>query len=294
MAELAVALLPFAVERLWNLLVRETGRFQGVEEQFKGLKNDVDTLRCFLKDAEAKKHSSEMVRKVIKGIKEIVFDAEDIIETFLLKKELGESSSSSVKRFAYVTVKSMVLGFDMKAISKRISKVILDMQNLGVQKVIINEEYMQSLLVKEREMRQTFPTSDEDHLVGLERSVERLVGYLVEEDSSQVVSITGMGGLGKTTLARKVFNLETIKSHFPGLAWVCVSQQFERKCVWQTILRQLRPECDVSKMKEDELLESIVRVLETQKALIVIDDIWRKGDWDRIKPVFLLKKGESL
>ncbi|WZZ37016.1 hypothetical protein YC2023_020417 [Brassica napus] len=119
---MAEALLPFAVERLWNLLVRETKQFQGVEEQFEGLKNDVDTLRCFLKDAEAKKHSSEMVRKVIKDIKEIVLDAEDIVETFLLKKELGESSSSSVKRFAYVTVKSMVLGFDMKTISKRISK----------------------------------------------------------------------------------------------------------------------------------------------------------------------------
>ncbi|XP_048604303.1 probable disease resistance protein At1g59620 isoform X1 [Brassica napus] len=292
MAELAVALLPFAVERLWNLLVRETKQFQGVKEQFEGLKNDVDTLRCFLKDAEAKKHSSEMVRKVIKDIKEIVFDAEDIIETFLLKKELGESSSSSVKRFAYVTVKSMVLGFDMKPISKRISKVILDMQNLDVQKFIVNEEDMQSLLVKERELRQTFPTSDEDHLVGLERSVERLVGYLVEEDGSQVVSITGMGGLGKTTLARQVYNHETIKSHFPkGLVWVCVSQQFERKCVWQTILRQLWPECDVSKMMEQELREKIVRVLETKKALIVIDDIWREGDWDLIKDVFLPRKG---
>ncbi|CAF2144728.1 unnamed protein product, partial [Brassica napus] len=61
------------------------------------------------------------------------------------------------------------------------------MQNLGVQKVIVNEEYMQSLL-------------------------------------------------------------------------------FERKCLWQTILRQLLPECDVSKMMEGELLEKIVRVLETQKA----------------------------
>ncbi|CAN6859048.1 unnamed protein product, partial [Brassica oleracea] len=288
---MAEALLPFAVERLSNLLVRETERFQGVEEQFKGLKNDVDTLRCFLKDAEAKKHSSEMVRKVIKDIKEIVLDAEDIVETFLLKKELGESSSSSVKRFAYVTVKSMVLGFDMKPISKRISKVILDMQNLGVQKVIVNEEDMKFLQVRERKMRETFCIVDEkEPIVGMEKNIEILVGYLVEEDSSQVVSIIGMGGLGKTTLARKVFNHETIKSHFPGLAWVCVSQQFERKFVWQTILRHLMPECDVTKMMEEELLEKIVRVLETQKTLIVIDDIWSEGDWDLIN-VFLPKKG---
>ncbi|KAJ4887867.1 Disease resistance protein (NBS class) family [Raphanus sativus] len=292
MAEVAVALLPFAVERLWNLLVREAERFQGVEEQFEGLKKDVDMLRCFLKDAEAKKHASEMVKKTIKDIKEIVYDAEDVVETFLLKKELKESSSSSVKRFACVTITRMGLGSDMRTICKRISEVIRDMQNLGVQKVIVDDEHMQALQVREREMRQTFSRDDEEQpFVGIERNVEKLVGYLVEEDSSQVVSITGMGGLGKTTLARQVFNHKKIKSHFPALAWVCVSQQFERKCVWQTILRQLRPECDVSKMMEDELLEKIVRVLETQKALIVIDDIWREGDWDLIKPVFLPKKG---
>ncbi|KAL0693527.1 hypothetical protein Bca4012_060707 [Brassica carinata] len=292
MAEVAVALLPFAVERLWNLLVREAEQFQGFEEQFEGLKKDVDMLRCFLKDAEAKKHASEMVKKTIKDIKEIVYDAEDIVETFLLKKELKESSSSSVKRFACATVKRMGLSSDMRIIRKRISEVIRDMQNLGVQKVIVDDEHMQALQVREREMRQTFSRDDEEQLiVGIERNVERLVGYLLKEDSRQVFAITGMGGLGKTTLARKVFNHETIKSHYPGLAWVCISQQFERKCVWQTILRQLWPECDVSKMMEDELQEKIVRVLETQKALIVIDDIWREEDWDLIKPVFLPKKG---
>ncbi|KAG2301232.1 hypothetical protein Bca52824_029883 [Brassica carinata] len=86
MAELAVALLPFAVERLWNLLVRETKQLQGVEEQFEGLKSDVKKLRCFLQDADAKKHIKDTVKDTIKDIKEIVFDAEDIIETFLLKK----------------------------------------------------------------------------------------------------------------------------------------------------------------------------------------------------------------
>ncbi|KAF3565814.1 hypothetical protein DY000_02012948 [Brassica cretica] len=72
---MAEALLSFGVERLWNLLVRESEQFQGVEEQFDGLKNDVEMLRCFLEDAEAKRHTSAMVRNTIKEIREIVLDA---------------------------------------------------------------------------------------------------------------------------------------------------------------------------------------------------------------------------
>ncbi|CAF2144725.1 unnamed protein product [Brassica napus] len=175
---LAVALLPFAVERLWNLLVRVTERFQGVEEQFEGLKSDVKKLRCFLKDADAKKHTSAMVKETIKEINEVVLDAEDIIETFLLKKELGESSSSSVKRFAYASVKSMVLGFDMKTISKRISKVILDMQKFGVQNAIVNEEDMKSLQLRERKMREMFCIVGAKVYSVLYLSSEELPAYL--------------------------------------------------------------------------------------------------------------------
>ncbi|KAF3499440.1 hypothetical protein F2Q69_00039656 [Brassica cretica] len=52
-----------------------------------------------------------------------------------------------------------------------------------------------------------------------------------------------------------------------------------------------RPEIKVLEMTEYVLQEKLSEVLETQKALIVIDDIWREGDWDRIKYVFLQKKG---
>ncbi|CDY45150.1 BnaA09g14420D [Brassica napus] len=255
-------LLSFGVERLWKLLIRESEKFQGVEEQFNGFKRDVEMLRCFLEDAEAKKHTSAMVRNTIKEVKEIVLDAEDIVETFLLKEKLGNTSGimKNVRRLPWVISERRELAFGIEAISKRISKVIRDMQSYGVQQFIKN--------------------------------VEILVGYLVAKDSShQVVSITGMGGLGKTTLARQIFKHETIKSHFPRLAWVCISQQFTRMYVWQTILRQLRPEYKVLEMTEDELQEKLVSVLETQKALIVIDDIWREGDWDRIKHVFLPQKG---
>ncbi|CAL9238209.1 unnamed protein product [Arabidopsis halleri] len=287
---MAETLLSFGVEKLWDLLVRESERFQGVKEQFNRLKSDLNMLRCFLEDADAKKHTSAMVRNTVKEIKEIVYDAEDIIETFLLKEELGKTNGmirNSVRRFS----KRMGLAFDMRAISERISKVIRDMQSLGVQQVIVNERDTKSLQERQREMRQTFSSDDEDHLVGLEKSVEQLIGYLVEEDSSQVVSITGMGGIGKTTLARQVFNHETVKSHFARLAWVCVSQQLSRKYVWQSILRKLGPEYKVLKMTEDELQEKLIEVLETQNTLIVLDDIWREEDWDIIKPMFPRKKG---
>ncbi|CAN6850461.1 unnamed protein product [Brassica oleracea] len=297
---MAEALLPFAVERLWNLLVRETGRFQGVEEQFEGLKSDVEKLRCFLEDAEAKKHTSATVKHTIQAVKEIVLDAEDIVETFVLMEELGNRRgiTNTVRRLSCVSLERRGLAMDMKAVRVRISKEIHDMQSYGVQQQVIVRE---RCMPPQDEQRQTFYIVDEEQpIVGMEKNIELVVGNLVEEDSSQVVAITGMGGIGKTTLARKVFNHEKIKSHFPGLAhfsglaWVCVSQQFERKCAWQAILRQLRPECDVSKMMEEELLEKIVRVLETQKALIaliVIDDIWSEGDWDLIRHVFLPKKG---
>jgi len=146
-----------------------------------------------------------------------------------------------------------------------------------------------------RNMRQTFSNNNESVLVGLEENVKKLVGHLVEvEDSSQVVSITGMGGIGKTTLARQVFNHETVKSHFAQLAWVCVSQQFTRKYVWQTILRKVGPEYIKLEMTEDELQEKLFRLLGTRKALIVLDDIWREEDWDMIEPIFPLGKGNNL
>jgi len=124
-----------------------------------------------------------------------------------------------------------------------------------------------------------------------------LVGYLVDEANVQVVSITGMGGLGKTTLAKQVFNHEDVKHQFDGLSWVCVSQDFTRMNVWQKILRDLKPkeeEKKIMEMTQDTLQGELIRLLETSKSLIVLDDIWEKEDWELIKPIFPPTKGYLL
>ncbi|EFH62915.1 predicted protein [Arabidopsis lyrata subsp. lyrata] len=81
-----------------------------------------------------------------------------------------------------------------------------------------------------------------------------------------------MGSIGKTTLARQVFNHEIVKNHFDGVAWVCISQQFTRKYVWHTILQKLSAQHDEyrdSNMTEDELQDKLFRQLEISNSLIV-------------------------
>ncbi|XP_006300757.2 probable disease resistance protein At1g59620 [Capsella rubella] len=295
---MAETLLSFGVQKLWDLLVRESDRFQGVEEQLSELKRDLNLLRSFLRDADAKKHASETVRNFLEEIKEIVFDTEDIIETFLLKEELRKTSSglkNTVRRFSCIIWDRREIASDIRSISKRISKVICDMEKFGVQPMIVNGgECSHPLQERQRKMRKTFPSNNENDLVGVKKSVEKLIGYLVEEDSIQVVSIIGMGGIGKTTLARQVYNHDRVKNHFDGVAWVCISQQFERTYVWQTILQQLSSKDDeheTSNMNEEDLQKKLFLLLETSTSLIVLDDIWNEDDWGVINHVFPSKKG---
>ncbi|XP_010414693.1 PREDICTED: probable disease resistance protein At1g59620 [Camelina sativa] len=295
---MAETLLSFGVQKVWDLLVRESERLQGVNEQFDELKRDLNLLRSFLEDADAKKHASALVRNCVEEIKEIVFDTEDIIETFLLKEELIKINSikkKCLRRLSCIRMDHRKIALDMAGISKRISKVIRDMQSFGVQQMIFDgSKYSHPLQEREKEMRKTFPSNNENELVGLEENVKKLVGYLVEEDGIQVVSITGMGGIGKTTLARQVFNHEMVKNQFDGVAWVCISQQFTRTYVWQTILQQLSSKNDKhveTNMNEEDLQKKLFQLLETRTSLIILDDMWREEDWDRIKPVFPPKKG---
>ncbi|CAN7101788.1 unnamed protein product [Brassica rapa subsp. narinosa] len=308
MAEVVVSgmvegVVSFGVEKLWDLLSRETERLQGVNEHVDDLKRRMRTLQSLLKDADAKKHKNEVVRNFLEDVKDIVYDAEDIIESFLLKESSGNEKGIKrrVKGLSCFLVERRDISIEIEGITKRMSEVVADMQSFGIKEIMSDGR---SLSLKERQrIRQTFPKSSEKGLVGVEESVEELVGHLVKNDNIQVVSISGMGGIGKTTLARQVFHHDIVRRHFDGFAWVCVSKEFRRKDIWQKILQDLRPhdkdikQMDenevqaIKQMDENELQEKLFPLLGARRHLIVLDDVWQNEDWDRIKDVFPQERG---
>ncbi|VVA90704.1 unnamed protein product [Arabis nemorensis] len=286
----------FGVQKLWNFLSQQSERLRGVDEQVSELRLELGRLQSLLKDADAKKYESERVRNFLEDVKDIVYDAEDTIESFLLEQERAKEKGikKHVKRVACFLVDRRKFALDIKSITKRISEVIARMQSFGIQQIIDGTGGSSlSLQERQREIRQMFPNNSDNDLVGLEQSVEELVGHLVGNNNIQVVSITGMGGIGKTTLAREVYHHDMVRRHFDGFAWVCVSQRFTQKHVWQRILKDLRPhdDGDISHMDEYTLQNKLFKLLETNRYLIVLDDVWKEEDWDRIKAVFPRKRG---
>lgn len=96
-----------------------------------------------------------------------------------------------------------------------------------------------------------------------------------------------MGGLGKTTLAKKVYVDRRIESHFYLRAWTYISQEYSRREVFLSILESLRLVTDqMFKMSDEWLSEELCKHLRFNRYLIVIDDVWTIDAWDDIRMAF--------
>ncbi|XP_030942623.1 probable disease resistance protein RF9 isoform X2 [Quercus lobata] len=137
---------------------------------------------------------------------------------------------------------------------------------------------------REREQRQTF-SHLEDHVVGFDVDLKKLVDFLVEGgEDKRVTSICGTGGLGKTTLAKMVYNHPEVNKYFHYCAWVCISQ----RPVWEEIMNNLSQslKVQINGWSDAELVRELRQAQEKNKCLIVLDDIWKIEDWNILHEVF--------
>ncbi|XP_008224169.1 PREDICTED: putative disease resistance protein At1g50180 isoform X2 [Prunus mume] len=306
---MAEAVVSVVLESVRDFTIQEAKFLSGVSRQVEAAQTELEFMQGFLKDADARQGQDTRVQICVARIRDAAYDLEDIIETYGLKvdsKKKKRGLKNVLKRFACI-FKEWVdvhrIGNEIENITTKISALRSSLQSYNIKEIRDRDSGggESSMQLHERQglLRRSYSHVVERDVVGLENNVEGLVMHVLkDENRHQVVSIWGMGGLGKTTLAGQVYHHKKVRQHFHSFAWVCVSQRCQVRNVWEGILFKLisatkEQKQEIKEMTYDEIAKKLFLVMKEMRCLVILDDIWHIETWNLLKVAFPNVETES-
>ncbi|PWA75141.1 NB-ARC domains-containing protein [Artemisia annua] len=304
MAELVLsALLHVIFEKLASVAVSKITRSKEIHSELKKWERSLSHIRALLNDASQKEVTDEAVKQWLNGLQHLAYDIDDILDalaTDAMHHEFtneSEGIGSKVRKLIPTCCTNFSLSTRMdsklNSITTRLQELIDEKNNLG-------------LIVKDggsKNMNRNYQTSfvDAPSIVGREGDKKELLQKLLgDEACSQnfsIVPIVGMGGMGKTTLARLLYDDKLVKDHFELKAWVCVSDDFDSFNISKVIFQSIGGDGN-QKFGDLNLLQAALKNQITGKRfLLVLDDIWSEKleDWETlVAPFFEVAHGSKI
>ncbi|KAL0561840.1 hypothetical protein IC582_002285 [Cucumis melo] len=276
------------ITKLGSSALRELGSLWGVNDELDKLQNTLSAIKAVLLDAEEQQSKSHTVKDWISKIKDVFYDIDDLIDEFsyeTLRRQVLTKDRTTTKQVRIFFSKSnqIAFGFEMgqtiKKVREKLDAIAADKAQLHLS-VSVRE-------VRDNEPRKVRETSSfilEGEVIGRDEDRKSIMDFLfntnnIIKDNVEVVSIVGMGGLGKTALAQAVYNDRKINNHFKLKMWVCISEEFDIKVIVEKILES------ITKTKQESLqldiLQSMLQEkIDGKKYLLVMDDVWN-GDHEK-------------
>ncbi|KAL2490426.1 Disease resistance RPP8-like protein 3 [Abeliophyllum distichum] len=268
------------------------------KQQIESLLQKLCFLQDFLDDSPQK--SSETIDCLESQIRDAAYEAEDIIESHITDRVHEEIASERDDSFTPFCHKLDEVIEEIDSIKKRVEKIkddddVQDLQtrtepsqpaSSGKSSMVGLDDDVQDLQTRTEPSQPA--SSGKSSMVGLDDDIMEIKVRLARGSSSiETLSVVGMGGIGKTTLTRKVYDDEKIVQYFDIRAWVTVSQNYGARELLLGLLDSMKKLTDVVREKSfEELADYLYKNLKGRRYLMVLDDVWDTKVWDVVKRLF--------
>uniref|UniRef100_A0A0E0LXI5 Uncharacterized protein n=1 Tax=Oryza punctata TaxID=4537 RepID=A0A0E0LXI5_ORYPU len=264
-----------------DALVQSITRMCGVDGDRRKLERQLLAVQCKLTDAEVKSETNPAVKRWMRDLKSVAYEADDVLDDFqyeALRREVNIGDSTTGKVLGYFTPQSPLLfrvttSRKLNNVLKKINELVEEMNKFGL---------MEHAEAPQLPYRPTHSRLDEPaDIFGRDHDKEVLVKQMLDQHDQQnlqVLPIVGMGGLGKTTLAKMVYNDPSVQEHFQLKMWHCVSENFEAISIVRSIIElATNGRCDLPD-KIELLRRRLEEVIARKRFLLVLDDVWNKDE----------------
>ncbi|XP_058007883.1 putative disease resistance protein RGA3 [Hevea brasiliensis] len=284
-----------AISRVVSLITDEIMLAWNLKDDLKGLQESLTMIRAVLQDAEEQQTKRKPVRLWLKKLQDVAYEAEDVLdelgyENLRQKVEMQDQSGKKVRNllpfskgtgFVKKAALHVKIAHKVKNVSESLSKIKNEAMGFGLE-VISRDRTMPQI-----DLDRVTDSVLDNTIVGREDDVSRIVNLLscsCDQQVLTIIPIVGMGGLGKTALAKLVCQ-ELIKEKLFDLKiWVCVSDNFDDRRILEEMLQTLNANMG-GLTNKDAILQQLEKALEGKKFLLVLDDVWDDvlTRWDDLK-----------
>lgn len=270
------------LSKVSSLAVEQISEAWNIKSEVKKLQNTLSTIKAVILDADGQQSKNHAVRDWLEKLRDAVYDIDDLLDDLstqvaqrnteicsgiLILKRVSRFFSSSnpiASRFK--------IGHRIKGLRKRLDEIAADRNkfHFTVQPHLIPVDN------KVREQTHSFVIASD--IIGRDNDKEHIVQLLLSSnnvDHVSVIPIVGIGGLGKTTVAKLAYNDDRVIQRFDLGMWVSVSEDFSVGKVVEKILKSATGE-RFGHLDMDQMQSRLADVLNDKRYLLVLDDVWNE------------------